>query len=223
MMKRFACRPGSILLPISALPISTLPISALLVIALLASACGDHRAAAPAEAPATQAPPAAVSGTAPEDTGETPALDYAMLNPAAPMEGVVTGGQPTDADLDKLAARGFRTVVSLRTAGEVDEAAEQAKIESLGMRFVQVPIAGPADLTEANARKLAGLLDDAAQRPLLLHCGSSNRVGALVALASFYADGASPEDALRLGKAAGLSRLEPAVRERLGLEPGAQP
>jgi hypothetical protein len=39
----------------------------------------------------------------------------------------------------------------------------------------------------------------------------------LVALKAFYADSASPEDALALGQAAGLGSLETVVRERLGL------
>ena len=39
-----------------------------------------------------------------------------------------------------------------------------------------------------------------------------------VALEAFWLDGASAEQALELGKASGVTRLEPTVREMLGLE-----
>jgi hypothetical protein len=51
----------------------------------------------------------------------------------------------------------------------------------------------------------------------MVHCASGNRVGALLALRANRLEGASPEDALELGLDAGLTRLEPAVREALGL------
>ncbi len=177
-------------------------------------ACTD--APQTSSATATEPAPDAIQGTPAQEILEQP-LDYAMKNPAAPLDGVVTGGQPSDEDLEMLAERGFRTVVTLRASGEVDEAAEQDKVESLGMRFVSLPISGADDLNEANAEALASILDDSEQQPLLLHCGSSNRVGALVALKAFYSDNASPEDALALGHAAGLGSLESTVRERLGL------
>jgi hypothetical protein len=44
-------------------------------------------------------------------------------------------------------------------------------------------------------------------------------VGALLALKAFQLDGASAEEALDLGRRAGLKGLEPAVRERLQPKP----
>ena len=52
---------------------------------------------------------------------------------------------------------------------------------------------------------------------MLLHCGSGNRVGALLALKAFWLDGGSAEEALEVGLAGGVTRLEPTVRELLGL------
>ncbi len=138
-----------------------------------------------------------------------------MKNPALPREGVLTGGQPTLADLETLAERGYRTVVNLRTTSETGQEGEIEKIAALGMDYVAVPIAGTDDLTPENARALATLLGDPNRRPLLLHCGSSSRVGALLALSAFHGEGASAEEALALGRAGGLTRLEDAVQERL--------
>jgi hypothetical protein len=50
-----------------------------------------------------------------------------------------------------------------------------------------------------------------------LYCASGNRVGALLALAAARHEELPPEQALQLGLDAGLTRLEPALRERLGL------
>ena len=55
---------------------------------------------------------------------------------------------------------------------------------------------------------------------VLVHCSTGNRAGALMALAA-HAQGLPAADALALGKAAGLTGLEPAVRGKLGLPAAA--
>jgi protein tyrosine phosphatase (PTP) superfamily phosphohydrolase (DUF442 family) len=50
--------------------------------------------------------------------------------------------------------------------------------------------------------------------PVLVHCGSANRVGALIALSEFSETG-DLDKALEAGRAAGLTRLEGTVREVL--------
>jgi hypothetical protein len=52
----------------------------------------------------------------------------------------------------------------------------------------------------------------------MLHCGSGNRIGALFALMAFHLEGESADRALQVGREAGLTRLEPVVRERLEAE-----
>jgi hypothetical protein len=49
----------------------------------------------------------------------------------------------------------------------------------------------------------------------LVHCASSNRVGAMIALRAALVDGASADAALAEGRRWGLKSLEPQVRERL--------
>ncbi len=138
-----------------------------------------------------------------------------MKNSASPREGVLTGGQPSLADLEALSERGYQTVINLRATDEAGQEGEVDKAVSLGLDYVALPIASADDLTPENARTLAALLADADRKPLLLHCGSSNRVGALLALAAFHAEGASAEEAMAIGKTGGLGSLEDAVRERL--------
>ncbi|MFC5577936.1 hypothetical protein ACFPOA_07935 [Lysobacter niabensis] len=54
-----------------------------------------------------------------------------------------------------------------------------------------------------------------AKRPVLVHCASGNRVGAIVALRAAWMEGRSTEDAIAIGKTWGLKGLEGEVRRRI--------
>ena len=138
----------------------------------------------------------------------TPALG--LLNEARPAPGLITSGQPTEAQFAGLPAAGVATVIHLRPTTEKGTGWEEAKANDLGLAFVRLPIDGAKDVTEANARKLAELLADA-KGPVLLSCGSSNRCGALLALKARFVDGKSKDEALAFGRSGGLKALEPTV------------
>jgi len=129
-----------------------------------------------------------------------------------------TGGQPNAAQLREFAAKGVKVVIDLRRADEDRGYNEAAMVNELGLHYISLPIGGADDLTPANAAALERALGEA-RGPVLLHCASGNRVGALLALAAAEQEGLAPQAALDLGKRAGLKSLEPAVRERLGLDP----
>ena len=172
--------------------------------ALALAGCSGEPAVEPAVEPG--APAAA----------ETVAVDPASLvrNGMMPFEGVLTGGQPTDEQLAALRDAGYRTVINLRMPNEPGTGDEPETVAALGMTYVSIPLSGAADLTDENAAALAAALDEAA-RPVLLHCASGNRVGALLALKAFRLDGASAEEALEIGRGAGMTRLEGSVRQLL--------
>ena len=126
--------------------------------------------------------------------------------------GLHSAGQPTPGQLDALAAAGVRTVINLRAPNEPVEFDEARHARSLGLAYVQIPVAGADDLTRDKARQLSAAL--AAAEPLggtLIHCASGNRVGALLALVAAWERQASPTEAMRLGEAAGMTTLRPAV------------
>lgn len=145
---------------------------------------------------------------------EASPADVAELLPNAieVEEGLLAGGQPSTEQLVALREAGYLTVINLRTDGEGGTG--QAEVEAAGMTYVTLPIAGAAGLSEDNARNLAQILADV-ERPAVVHCGSGNRVGGLLALKAYYVDGASPEEALQYGLESGLTSLEAAVREYL--------
>jgi uncharacterized protein (TIGR01244 family) len=93
-------------------------------------------------------------------------------------ERVATGGQPTDAAFAKLAANGYRAVLNLRTAAEgIDLKHEQEAVEKAGMRYISVPVVSSAPKPE-QVDQFIKAVQDKDNQPMLIHCGSANRVGA---------------------------------------------
>ena len=130
-----------------------------------------------------------------------------------PAEAITAAGQPNENGLRELADSGYAAVIDLRTEGEDRGLDEQTVVENLGMDYVSFPIEGRGAISFENARKLDQILGKY-DEPVLVHCGSSNRVGALLALREKM-NGADDEDALAFGKAAGMTSLEDTVKSRL--------
>lgn len=139
---------------------------------------------------------------------------------AQPRAGLHTGGQPTLQQIDALAAQGVRTVIDLRGDDEVRGYDEAAELQRRGIAYKRLPIRGKDDLSADNAATLKALLDESGDG-VLLHCASGNRVGALLALMAQQEEDATPQQALELGKRAGLGSLQPTVETKLGLAPAA--
>lgn len=130
-----------------------------------------------------------------------------------------TSGQPSPEQFRKLNGAGFRRIIDLRPAAEDHGFDEPASAAAAGLEYLSLPVAGEADLTLANVRKLDQWLADPAQPMTLLHCGSSNRVGALLALRAGWLQKVEAPAALDVGRAAGLTGLEAAVSKLLARKP----
>lgn len=131
-----------------------------------------------------------------------------------PRPGLHTGGQPTLEELQRLKDDGVRTVIDLRGPQEDRGYDEAREVEALGMSYIALPISGKEDISAANAQALHALLQGR-EGGVLLHCASGNRVGALLALGAAQLDGLPTDEALALGRSAGLKSLEPVVVEQL--------
>ena len=145
---------------------------------------------------------------------ESPML-IPLPNAKQPEPDLLTGGQPSEADLRAAAAAGYKTVINLRPGSEMAGFDESGLVESLGMHFISIPIGGGADLTEEHARRLDRAIATSNGLPVIIHCASGNRVGALLAVRANLIQGKSAQEALAFGKAAGLTTLEDAVKQRL--------
>ena len=112
-----------------------------------------------------------------------------------------------------LAEAGYAAVIDLRRPEENRGIEEQAEVERLGMSYVSIPVDGADGVTYDNASLLDQVLEQT-EGPVLIHCGSGNRAGALLSLREKL-NGADNETALAVGRAGSLTRLEPVVIERL--------
>ena len=183
---------------------------ALAVLALGAAGAWAVRSRSSADTPAGAGEPAAaVAERAAPAPGTAAALG--VTNAREPLPGLVTGGQPTPEQLDALARAGYARFVSLRPAGERGAGWEEEHVAGRDLAFERIPVAGAGDLTREAVMALDRLIDEAGGEPTVVYCASSNRVGALLALRAHWLEGASPEEALELGRAAGLAGLEGAV------------
>lgn len=127
---------------------------------------------------------------------------------------VVFGSQPSPATLQYLADQGYTTIVSTRGLTELDWD-ERAAVEALGMRFVQIPMPSPVTgITDAQVAALDSVLAGHAG-PILLHCGSGNRVAGLWATWLTEKQGMHPDSALRLATLAGMTGVRAMVEQRL--------
>jgi len=136
-----------------------------------------------------------------------------LPNRKDPLTGITSAAQPSAAQFEAAAKAGFKSVIDLRGPKEERGLDEPAVVAGLGMSYASLPIEGATGVTFANAAALDELLAKL-EGPVLLHCSTGNRVGALLALRAKLG-GADADAALLLGKAAGLKGLQPAVEQRL--------
>jgi uncharacterized protein (TIGR01244 family) len=105
-------------------------------------------------------------------------------------------------DLNAIRAVGIRRVISLRTAEEL-QWDEQAAVEAAGLAFVAVPVRDAAALGDAEFDRVRDLLAQM-DEPTLLHCDTSDRVGAVWLSWRVLDEGVPLETAVAQAKIAGL-------------------
>lgn len=140
-----------------------------------------------------------------------------IKNLKTPFDKIITGGQPSKNDLKKLAEKGVKNIINLRGENEFDDFDESKLAESLGLNYYSIPIAGAAEVTKENAKKLSMLLKKVKGNSFV-HCASSNRVGALFALNAALENNQSIDRAIAIGESAGLGSLKNKVRDILSIE-----
>lgn len=139
-----------------------------------------------------------------------------IANLAQPGEGIYSGGQPTAeaATWQQLRALGVTTVINLRTEAEMAGIDEREQVADAGLTYVSIPVAGAGDVNQQNADLLRRIIEQT-NGSVLVHCASGNRVGALLAINAAERRSLSVDEAIRYGKAAGLTSLEARTRELL--------
>jgi len=124
-------------------------------------------------------------------------------------------GQPETAVFPVIAKAGVKHVINLRPPSETPTINEAAIVTRAGMAYYNIPIRDIGDLTRNNVILVDKVLRNIGDETLLIHCSSSNRVGALMALKANWLEDASTEEAIAIGKRWGLTKLQPAVEKLL--------
>jgi len=136
------------------------------------------------------------------------------------IDDLLFGPEPSNTTLERLRDEGYRTVISVQPTSEQDWN-EKQEVDRLGMRLITIPMPKPVlSISEEQIDRFDEAMESA-PRPMLLHCSSGNRVAGLYAVWLATRKGVPAEEAVRSGKAAGMTRLRPLVRKTLGLPTGS--
>ncbi len=132
-------------------------------------------------------------------------------NRATPL--LATSGALGEGAIKELSEKGVTTIINLRSREE-GALEEGEKVKAAGMTYIHISVGGDTITDEQILSDLTKALD-AIKSPTLLHCGSGNRVGAM--LARYYlSKGENVDTAFEKGRTAGMKlSLENKVREAL--------
>lgn len=130
------------------------------------------------------------------------------------VDGLWVGGQIKRSDYEVAAQRKVHTVVNLRGESEMDVAEHRKWAEAKGLVYIHLPIAGSEDFSRENVQRLDQVLVQN-KGELIVHCGSGNRVGAMLALRQAWLKGDSSDNAIQYGKNAGMTTLTSKIQELL--------
>jgi thiosulfate/3-mercaptopyruvate sulfurtransferase len=134
------------------------------------------------------------------------------------------GGQPSADQVRELADRGFKLIVNCRAGAETRaiDYPEKTLAESLGMRYVEIPLGGSDGYSpEAVAALDAVLREHGGAKGVHMHCAGGGRAATLWAAYLVKARGVEPAEAMARVRATGLLResgFERLVGEPLRLE-----
>lgn len=119
------------------------------------------------------------------------------------LHGVLSGGQPEPEHIAKLAEAHVHTVLDLRMPEEDRGYDEAEAVTHAGLEYLNIPVppTGPDDAAFDRAREV---LRDSARRPILIHCKSANRVGAVILPYLILDAGHETEEAVAIATNAGL-------------------
>lgn len=125
-------------------------------------------------------------------------LDAAAGIPQAmePVPGLLTGGQPAAADLAALKAAGCAAVIDMRDPMEPRPYRAPDAVVAAGLAYHSLPVPHDpgADATLDAVRRLVG--EALRDGPVLAHCNSGNRTGAVLIPFLMLDHGLSEEDAV---------------------------
>jgi protein tyrosine phosphatase (PTP) superfamily phosphohydrolase (DUF442 family) len=148
---------------------------------------------------------------APAAVAKKPPQTFGIPGAAFPVPGIMIAGQPSGEQIQLLAEEGnYHTVIDLREPQEPRGFDEPEAVREGGLAYLNVPVA-PAGLDQAAIDRFLAAMRGA-QRPLLVHCGTSGRAAALLYAWLVLERREPAAQALATARAAGLSSPELAAK-----------
>lgn len=123
------------------------------------------------------------------------------------INGVFLSSQPFPDDFRIAKCGGVQTVVNIRYEDELDWN-EKEIVQSTGLEYHNVPFKDAETLTDEVFTQTRELLNQKDNHPLLLHCKSANRVGAIWLAHRVLDNGLSMADAEKEATTVGLKKPE---------------
>jgi len=117
--------------------------------------------------------------------------------------GIFLASQPQPADFEQAKKGGVVAVVNMRHASELKDFDEAALLDELDLEYITLPWNGADELTDEIFDRSREILNTV-PRPVLVHCSSSNRIGAVWIPWRVLDGGISYEHALAEAKMIGL-------------------
>jgi len=136
-----------------------------------------------------------------------------------------TGGQPRPEHFAMLKADGVKAVLNLRQPTEHRAEEEQEAVKAAGLKYFNIPV-NFQQPTDASVDEFLKITDDAANRPMFIHCTAAIRVGAFWMIRRVLRDGFTPDAALEEARKVGLvptPHLEQFAREYIDSHKGKPP
>ena len=131
---------------------------------------------------------------------------------------IATSGPLKEGAISELKSLGFATILDLRGPDEGTDV-EKKVVEAAGLRYLNIPVTTTVP-SDQQVAEFARIIESATYFPLLIHCASANRVGAMWTL--YLAQRGIPISiAVDEGRTIGMQRdREEAVLKHLGRPTG---
>jgi protein tyrosine phosphatase (PTP) superfamily phosphohydrolase (DUF442 family) len=111
-------------------------------------------------------------------------------------EEIATAGQPSEEELAAVAHAGFEVVVNLALHDAEYSLLEEYRIvESLGMRYVHIPVVWERPL-RSDLERFFEVIDEFSDKRVFVHCAANKRVSVFMALYRQRRQGWSAEAAM---------------------------
>ena len=131
-----------------------------------------------------------------------------VVNAAEPLPGLVTGGQPSLAQLQAFKRAGGQAVLDIRDPMEPQPFRTPDDVTAAGLEYARIPVSAATRTDATLAAVRAAVQSAVGKKALLFYCNSGNRVGATLVPYLMLDRGMDETTAVELAMQCGLRSAE---------------